>query len=880
MIPNCFFSVKAQNYYWGNTVSSSGFDGPGDVHIDTNGDIINVGVFNGVADIQAGTSVMNLVSNGDQDIFIIKYNSNGGIMWAKSLGQSDADYVSGVTTDANGNIFVVGSFVNTIDLNPDVPVNNFTAAGSQDAFLLKLDSNGNYLWAKIFGSTSYESPTSVALSPTGEIVIGGIYSGVTDMDPGPGSFILNADGWDDSFILKLDASGNFIWAKGFLGSGFDMLREIGIDASGNIYGGGDFDELLDLDPGAAVFNVNSVGSSDIFFLKLDPNGDFVWGRVIGNSNVNQLISIQVDPSGNLYAGGYFFSSLDFDPGPGAFVLPDGNYWGGFLMKLDSNGDFLWANNITSTSFADVRGIAINSSGSVYLAGRFEGTADFIPGAGTFNLTSINADDIYTAAYDASGNFLWANAAGGQGTQYAEQIAVDDNGFTYSIGFLNGTADLNPQSGINTFVSAGDVDEFIVKLGPCLTPPSLGTINAPSSFCVGQTAIFSVNQQSGVLGYTWSIPPGSSIVSGQNTNSIQIVLGAQSGNVQVYANGNCGNGPVSSFSLNINSLPTVTVTAAPAANVCAGQSITLNGQGASSYSFSNGVTNGTPFIPTSSGNYVITGMDLNGCTDSETIYITVNQLPNVAAVANPSGIICLGDIVTLNGTGALSYSWDNGVSNGVAFVPPSTQGYVVTGTDANGCSQTSSITVNVNADVSIVVQPVNDTAEVSTNAIFVVENAGSNASFQWQQNMGTGFMNLSNFGAYSGVNNDTLIVSNVNLGMNNYGFRCIVSSGNCADTSDFGQLIVTNLTSLETTANQTGIQLFPNPSAFEINVLVGFNEVGKEFIMHDVEGRIVYRKQIDQVSLSLSIAELADGIYWVNVAGSNSYLKFVKMSSMK
>lgn len=878
MIPNCFFLVKAQNYYWGNTVSSTGFDGPGDVCIDSNGNIINVGVFNGVADVQAGPGLLNLVSNGDQDIFIIKYNTDGVILWAKSIGQSDADYVKGVTTDANGNIFVAGSFVNTLDLNPDAPVNNFTSSGSQDAFVLKLDANGNYIWAKTFGSSSYESPQSIVLSATGEIFITGVYTGASDMDPGPGSFILGAQNWDDTFVLKLDASGNFVWAKGLVGSGFDTAIEIGLDATGNVYVGGAFDEVLDLDPGPGVFTINCSGSRNIFFLKLDPNGNFVWGKKIGNTDYNSLISIQVHPSGNLYAGGYFFSSLDFDPGPGTYVLADGNYWGGFVMKLDSNGDFLWANNITSTTFADVRGIAINASGSVYLAGRFGGTADFQPGSGTFNLTSTNGEDIYSAAYDASGNLIWANSAGGPGNQYAEQIAVDDNGFTYSIGFLAGTADLNPQLGIDNFISAGDQDEFIVKLGPCLTPPSPGAINTSGSFCVGQTATFSVNQQAGVLGYTWSLPSGSSIVSGQNTNSIQVVLGAQNGNVQVYANGNCGNGPVSSFPLNINPLPTVTVSASPAASVCIGQSISLNGQGANSYSITNGVSNATPFIPPSSGSYVITGMDLNGCTDSETIFITVNPLPNVGAVASPSGLICLGNSITLNGTGALSYNWDNGVTDGVAFVPASTQAYVVTGTDGNGCSQTSTVTVNVNTDVAIVTQPVNDTAEVSTYAIFVIENAGSNASFQWQQNVGTGFINLSNFGPYSGVNNDTLLVSNVNLSMNNYGYRCIVSSGSCADTSDYGQLIVTNLTSLETFSFQNGMQIFPNPSSSEINLWVEPYDVGEEFTLHDMEGRIVYRRKVEQLKQSISIASLTDGIYWARISGSNSTYKIVKLSS--
>jgi hypothetical protein len=871
-------SVKSQNYYWANTIGSTGDEKPGDICIDANNNIINVGSFSGIADVDAGPIELMLTSNGDVDAFVVKYDSNGNILWAKSFGQLSEDIAEGVTTDANGNIYVVGSFVNTVDFNPGSGVNNYTSLGGGDAYILKLDPNGNFIWAKTFGSANYDEANSIAISATGDILVSGYFAGTTDFNTGPASNILTSIGFYDPFVLKLDSMGDFVWAKSFSGSSdYDFSIDVAVDASGNVYMAGNFEETLDLNPGIGVNSVISNGFSDIYFVKLDANGNFIWGESIGNSGINSIIALEVDSVGNVFAGGYFFDAMDFDPGPSSLVLSDGNYWGGFLMKMNTNGEIIWANSITSTTYADVRDLAINSSGNIYLAGRLNGTADLISGSGTYNVTAVAGDDIFTAAYNTNGTFLWGNSAGGPNLQYAENIAVDNDGFTYSIGFLAVSADLNPQSGVNNFVSAGSDDVFIVKLGPCLTPTSLGNINSSGSFCAGQTATFSVSPQSGLIGYTWTVPSGSSIVSGQNTNSIQVLLGSQSGNVQVYPIGNCNNGPVSSSSLVINSLPNVSVTATPSNVICAGQSITLNGQGAVSYSISNGVNNGIPFVPASGGNYLVVGTDINGCTDSETINISVNPLPIVGATANPTDTICAGDTIILNGSGALNYLWNNGIIDGLAFVPSSSQTYTVTGIDANGCSQTASIPVIINTNVNIVMQPLNDTAEFATNAIFVVQNIGSGANYQWQINIGTGFVDLSNFGSYTGANNDTLFVSNVNMGMNNYGFRCIVSDGNCSEISEFAQLVVTNVTSLNLNNNKPTLTIYPNPTTNNINIEISRDQIGKQFVLIDVNGSVVYSCILDQVNKVISIANLANGIYWGKIEEAYfTGLKVVKL----
>ncbi|HIA06574.1 MAG TPA: hypothetical protein EYN71_07740, partial [Flavobacteriales bacterium] len=145
---------------------------------------------------------------------------------------------------------------------------------------------------------------------------------------------------------------------------------------------------------------------------------------------------------------------------------------------------------------------------------------------------------------------------------------------------------------------------------------------------------------------------------------------------------------------VNPLPTVD--AGSDSSICEGDSITLNGSGADSYTWSNGVTDGVAFIPpVGTTTYTVMGTDTNGCANIDSVVVTVNALPNVTANAS-SQIICEGDSSQLTGFGAVSYTWDNGVTNGDYVLPLTTTTYTVTGTDANNCVNTDSVVVTVNA----------------------------------------------------------------------------------------------------------------------------------------------------------------------------------------
>ena len=336
------------------------------------------------------------------------------------------------------------------------------------------------------------------------------------------------------------------------------------------------------------------------------------------------------------------------------------------------------------------------------------------------------------------------SGGGGGSSYTNQTVT---AVVHAQGFQNG---------------AGQV---VITPGQNCTPPAPASIIGSSSFCQTSSANFSINPVVGATSYTWSVPVGSTINSGQGTTSINVTFGNTSGNISVTANNSCGsslptilaviinpnptviatagspaicNGSsttiiasgastyawmpgnltgssvtvapttttsytvtgtsagcfnTTTITITVNPLPIVTATSS-AASVCTGSSVTLTGGGASSYTWNNNVLNAIPFVPTATTTYMVTGTDANSCSNTATIIVTVNPIPNVIANTSAS-TVCAGGNVTLTGSGANSYSWTGGVTDGVSFVPSATTTYTVTGTDVNSCTNTATIMVTIN-----------------------------------------------------------------------------------------------------------------------------------------------------------------------------------------
>ena len=182
-------------------------------------------------------------------------------------------------------------------------------------------------------------------------------------------------------------------------------------------------------------------------------------------------------------------------------------------------------------------------------------------------------------------------------------------------------------------------------------------------------------------------------------------------------------------ITVNALPIVD--AGPNQTLCAQNSATVSGSGASTYAWDNNISNGVAFTPTATNTYTVVGTDANGCTNTDQVQVVVNALPNVIAGINQT--LCAGTAVTLSGSGAVSYSWDNSINDGVAFTPTATNNYTVVGTDANGCTNTDTVQVVVNA-LPIVIAGINQTVCAGTAVTLVGTGA---VTYSWDNSINDG-----------------------------------------------------------------------------------------------------------------------------------------------
>jgi len=463
--------------------------------------------------------------------------------WAKQQSGIGEDIGQSITTDDVGNVYVVGSFQDTVDFDPGPEVYSLSVIGETDMFISKLDVNGDLLWALSVGGDEvrgYEIDTDIL----GNVYVVGKFHGTIDFDPGPDTFYLS-NGSEDIFILKLTSEGSFAWAKNIGGAGWGLTVDIVVDSNGNVYTTGNFNDVLDFDPGPDVVNLGANNDESSFILKLNSDGDFVWAKTVGgDETVSKALSI--DSFNNIYSTGYYIGSVDFDPNDEEYYLSAGNDVNMFLLKLSSSGDFLWAKRFDTDTqpndaFVDPEifgfGITTDNNGYIYLTGKLVGALD-----GFNDISSGYSDDsdAFILKLDAGGDIIWGASFGGPSNDAGSDVIIDEtagpddfylneNGYSsnfilklnsdglftwgssfagsfwsitldkwdnlYTTGWFDETVDFDLGFGIYELTSENHSrDIFIHKMNqePCSAIPAIISSNPDFTFCNGDTIDLSLN----------------------------------------------------------------------------------------------------------------------------------------------------------------------------------------------------------------------------------------------------------------------------------------------------------------------------------------------------------------------------------------------------
>lgn len=399
------------------------------------------------------------------------------------------DFAEGaaIAVDNQGNVYTTGYYSGRVDFNPGPDTAYLTAAGSAEVFIFKLNSIGEYVWAKAIHDESETAGLSIAVDSAGNVVISGTFSGTVDFDPGPGQDLQSASGARDGFVWKLDANGQHVWVKTLSGSNSETGRSLAVDADGNVFVTGYFNGTVDFDPGPATFPLSAAGEDDFFITKLDVNGELVWAKAIGGTSLERSNYIRLDGAGNLYLTGYFEGTADFDPGPGTGALTASGGSSAFIAKYNASGGYVWAKALSGN--AETRGIAVgaDAGGNVYTTGEFRGTVDFDPGPGTANQSSMGFADFFIVKLDSFGEFVWAKTFGGAFEDFASSLTLDPAGNVFTSGRFSGTVDFDPGPGTALLNStAARTDIFVFKLtadGTYVWAHSMGGADADAGLAI-------------------------------------------------------------------------------------------------------------------------------------------------------------------------------------------------------------------------------------------------------------------------------------------------------------------------------------------------------------------------------------------------------------
>jgi hypothetical protein len=257
------------------------------------------------------------------------------------------------------------------------------SAGGYDAFLVKLDSDGNLVWRKQFGDDTYQYGDGVATDASDNVIVTGRYSGTIDFGKGP----LTSAGDYDVFIAKYDASGGAVWSMGFGDAGLQTGTAVAADAQGNVFVTGLFDGTLPMPP---LTPLTGAGNTDVFVAKLkNTDGAPLWAKAFGDTSEQRGEAIAVDKDGNVLVTGSYRGVTTF----GGMNLPDaGSNTNVFAAKLQgSDGEHIWSNGYGDPMGGQTgAGIAVNMSGDIVLTGSFDGVIDF----GGGSLTSAGGLDVF------------------------------------------------------------------------------------------------------------------------------------------------------------------------------------------------------------------------------------------------------------------------------------------------------------------------------------------------------------------------------------------------------------------------------------------------------------------------------------------------------
>ncbi|MBK9462984.1 MAG: SprB repeat-containing protein, partial [Sphingobacteriales bacterium] len=787
---NDYWVVKlnaAGSIVWQKTYGGADDDDAKDIQLTPDGGYI-------VAGNTYSTNGDITLNNGQNDYWVVKLDSNGNIVWQKTLGGESYDYAESITLTNDGGYAIAGY---SFSVGGNVTGNH----GLFDYWIVKLDSNGNLVWQNALGGTDVEEAYSIRLTTdNGFIVAGSTYS------PNSGDVTGNhGTNTRDYWIVKLNANGSLVWQKALGGTISDAAYDVQQTTDGGY-----------IVAGYAQSNngdvTNNHGSLDYWIVKLDSNGNLIWQKALGGSSSDWAYSIAQTTDGGFVVTGYTSSNNgDVSGNNGAFDYS--------TMKLDANGNLVWQKSLGSTDDDTAFDVLQTTDGGYLLTGSAGANGGNVTGNHGFNdywIVKLAAPELVTPTCEAqtsapiiinnapycTDSTLYVGAASYNtdfcyGQTYLLCTATPDssilaqnttgifnlaalgitagNYVVVALNYFHATLQADTLSSLNQLATlCANYQSISITVQAC-TPcsnPLTPNITGNTTICQGSST--TLNAGAGYATYLWN--------NGATTQTINALTFGNYAVVVTDANGCTGNTQVS-----VTIASSIIVNATSTNGSCSGNNgtatVTANGSSNYTYLWSNSQTTQT-INNLSAGTYTVTVT--SGICNATASVILVTP-PPVNASATSTNPLCNGgangtvSVTASGGTPAYTYAWSNGQNsanaNGLA-----SGSYTVTVTDSQGCSTTTNVTLTQPTPVTASATGTNPLCNGATNGSATVTASGGTPA---------GY-------TYAWSNGQTAITA-TNLAAGTYTVTVTDSQG-CSKTTTVTVIQPTNLTASATGVN--------------------------------------------------------------------------------